>query len=70
MCNRLSETELLLTHREGPLILIVEDEMLILHLIESTLEEGGFKVPLLRLANEPSRCSTLKTRLSERLLPT
>jgi DNA-binding response OmpR family regulator len=29
-----------------PSILIVEDEMLILHLMESTLEEGGFKVSL------------------------
>jgi DNA-binding NtrC family response regulator len=31
---------------DTPSILIVEDEMLILHLIESTLEEGGFKVSL------------------------
>jgi DNA-binding response OmpR family regulator len=29
-----------------PSILIVEDEMLILHMMESTLEEGGFKVSL------------------------
>jgi DNA-binding response OmpR family regulator len=31
---------------DTPNILIVEDEMLILHMMESTLEEGGFKVSL------------------------
>jgi DNA-binding response OmpR family regulator len=29
---------------DNPHILIVEDEMLILHMMESTLEDGGFKV--------------------------
>ena len=29
---------------DGPRILVVEDEVFILHLVESTLEEGGFKV--------------------------
>jgi DNA-binding NtrC family response regulator len=32
--------------QDNPNILIVEDEMLIMHLMESSLEEGGFKVIL------------------------
>jgi CheY-like chemotaxis protein len=31
---------------DSPSILVVEDEMLILQMMESTLEDGGFKVAL------------------------
>jgi DNA-binding response OmpR family regulator len=31
---------------DTPSILVVEDEMLILHMMESALEDGGFKVVL------------------------
>jgi CheY-like chemotaxis protein len=31
---------------DAPSILVVEDEMLILNMMESTLEDGGFKVVL------------------------